>query len=170
VGIVLSGAVQVVREDYYGNRSVLTDVGPGELFAEVFACAEVDAMPVSAIARKAGSVMLLDCRRVLTGCARGCASHQQIIHNLLKVVAQKNLELGRKIQFMSQKTTRDKLMAYLLDQAKRQGRPDFTIPYDRQALADFLGVERSAMSTEIGKLRQAGVLESRGSWFCLKGL
>lgn len=165
VGVVLSGAVQVVRDDYYGNRSVLTVVTPGELFAEAFACAGSETLPVSAIALQESTVLLLDRQRILTGCSHACSFHSRIIYNLLQGIAQKNLTLTRKIRCMSLKTTREKLMAFLLDQAKQQGSSEFVIPYDRQALADYLGVERSAMSAEIGKLKRAGMIESNGSWF-----
>lgn len=165
LGIVLSGAVQIVREDYYGARSVLAVVQPGGLFGEAFSCAGLDTMPVSVIALQPGAVLLLDARRVLTGCSNACAFHSRLIRNLLQGMAQKNLELTRKIRYMSQKTTRKKLMEFLLDQAKQHQSPEFVIPYDRQALADYLGVERSAMSAEIGKLKQAGLIESKGAWF-----
>ena len=165
MGVVLEGAVQVVREDYYGNRSVLTVVGPGGLFAEAFAYAGVDTLPVSVFALQESSVLLLDCGRVLTGCANACAFHARLISNLLRGISRKNLNLTQKIRYMSRKTTREKLLEYLMDQAKLHGSDAFTIPYDRQALADFLGVERSAMSAEIGKLRRAGVLETKGAWF-----
>ena len=165
LGIVLSGAVQIVREDYYGARSVLTVVQPGGLFAEAFSCAGLDTMPVSVMALQPGAVLLLDAGRVLTGCSNACPFHRRLIGNLLQGMAQKNLALTRKIRYMSQKTTREKLMAFLLDQAKQHGCPEFVIPYDRQALADYLGVERSAMSAEIGKLKKAGLIESKGAWF-----
>jgi CRP-like cAMP-binding protein len=170
VGVVLSGAVQVVREDYYGNRSVLTVIQPGGMFGEAFACAGLETMPVSVMAQQPGAVLLLDCLRVLTVCQNGCRFHHQVVSNLLQVMAQKNLLLTQKIRYMSQKTTKEKLMAFLLDQAKEQGSPTFTIPYDRQALADYLGVERSAMSAELSKLRRSGALDSKGSWFSLKHL
>ncbi|MGN1025113.1 MAG: Crp/Fnr family transcriptional regulator [Faecousia sp.] len=165
VGVVLSGAVQVVRDDYYGNRSVLTVVSPGGLFAEVFACAGLETLPVSAIALQPSTVLFLDCQRILTGCSHACPFHNRLIYNLMQEIAQKNLSLTRKIRCMSRKTTREKLMTFLLDQAKQQGSPEFVLPYDRQALADYLGVERSAMSAEIGKLKRAGLIDSRGSWF-----
>jgi len=167
VGVVLSGKVQIVRDDYYGNRSVLTVLEPGELFAEVFSCAELKTMPVSAIALKISTVLLLDCRRVLTSCSNACVFHSQLMKNLLKEMAEKNLAMNRKIRYMSQRTTKEKLMSYLLDQAKQKKSPEFTIPYDRQALADYLGVERSAMSAEISKLKKAGQIDTRGSWFCI---
>ena len=165
IGVVLSGAVQVVREDYYGNRSVLTAVDPGGLFAEAFACAGVDTLPVSVFALQESAVLLLDCQRLLTGCANACAFHARLISNLLRGISRKNLNLTQKIRYMSRKTTREKLLEYLMDQAKLHGSDTFTIPYDRQALADFLGVDRSAMSAEIGKLRRNGVLETKGGWF-----
>lgn len=167
IGLVLEGAVQIVRDDYYGKRSVLAYSTPGDLFAETYACSHTETMPVSGYAIKDSKVMLFSCRKMLTVCSNACRFHNQIVKNLLQVVAEKNVSLSRKIQFMSQKTTREKLLAYLLDQAKKWGGPEFTIPFDRQALADFLGVERSAMSAELSKLRKDGVLETTGSHFKL---
>lgn len=168
IGVALEGAVQVVRDDYYGTRSVLTVIQPGEIFGEAFSCAGVETMPVSAFALKGSKILWLDCKRMLTVCSNACQFHNRMVANLLQAVARKNLALSRKIQFMSQRTTKEKIMAYLLDQAKTQGSSEFTIPHDRQALADFLGVERSAMSAEIGKLKKAGILECKGPWFRLR--
>ena len=165
VGVVLSGQVQIVRTDYYGNRSVLTVVSPGGLFAEAFACAGVEALPVSAMALQTSTVLLLDCKRVLTGCSNACTFHSRLVRNLLKGIAQKNLMLTSKIRCMSQKTTQEKLMEFLLEQAKQHDSAEFVIPYDRQALADYLGVERSAMSAEISKLKKAGRIDCSGSRF-----
>lgn len=165
VGVVLSGTVQIVRDDYYGNRSVLTVVFPGGLFGEAFACAGVDTLPVSAIAQQGCTVLLLDCKRVLTGCSNACHFHSRLVRNLLQGIAQKNLVLTQKIRCMSQKNTREKLMEFLLEQAKQHTSPEFVIPYDRQALADYLGVERSAMSAEISKLKKAGRIDCTGSRF-----
>ena len=165
VGVVLSGTIQILRDDYYGNRSVMTAVEPGELFGEAFSCAGIKTLPVSAIALKNSTVLLLDCKHVLTVCPKACQFHNQLVNNLLRVMARKNLALSQKIQVMSHKTTKEKLMTYLLDQAKRKQSPEFVIPYDRQALADYLGVERSAMSAEISKLKKAGQIDCSGSWF-----
>lgn len=167
VGVVLEGTVQIIRDDFYGNRSVLGVVPPGGLFAEAFACAGLETLPVSVIARQDGAVLLLDCRRMLQGCSNACMYHSRLMFNLLRGIAEKNLMLTRKIRYMSRKTTREKLMEFLLDQAKQQGSGEFVIPYDRQALADYLGVDRSAMSAEIGNLRRAGLIETKGSWFRL---
>lgn len=167
VGVVLSGTVQVVQDDYYGNRSVLSILQPGDTFGEAFSCAGVPTMPVSVMSLTNSTVLLLDCRRVLTMCPHSCHFHSLLIQNLLKGIAQKNLAFTEKIRHMSQKTTKEKLMSYLLSQAKQQGSAEFTIPCDRQALADYLGVERSAMSAELSKLKKAGLLDTKGSWFRL---
>lgn len=167
IGLVLEGAVQIVRDDFYGNRTLLSYAEPGDIFAEAYACAGTEHMPVSAYAVQKSKVLWMECRKMLTVCSNACRFHNALVKNLLQVVAKKNLTLSRKIQFMSQKTTREKLMAYLLDQAKQKDSAEFTIPLDRQALADFLGVERSAMSAELGKLRASGILESKGSQFRL---
>lgn len=168
VGVVCAGSVQVIREDYYGNRSVLAVFKQGELFGEAFSCAGIDKLPVSVIALSDSEVLLLDCRHVLKVCTNSCSFHNQLIQNLLKTMAQKNLVLAHKIRYMSQKTTKEKIMEYLMDQAKQQGSREFIIPYDRQALADYLGVERSAMSAEISRLKKSGQIDTKGSWFCLK--
>ena len=165
VGVVLSGTIQIVRDDYYGNRSVLTVVSPGGLFGEAFACAGVETLPVSAIALQNCAVLLLDCKRVLTGCSNACPFHSRLVRNLLQGIAQKNLMLTSKIRCMSQKTTQEKLMEFLMEQAKQHDSAEFVIPYDRQALADYLGVERSAMSAEISKLKKAGRIDCSGSRF-----
>ena len=117
IGIVLTGAVRIVRDDYYGQRSFLTQAEPGDIFAEVYACAPVETMPISGYAAADSQVMLLSARKMLTVCTNACGFHNRLVKNLLAVVAEKNLLLSRKIQFMSQKTTREKLLAYLLEQA-----------------------------------------------------
>ena len=169
VGIVLAGTVQIEKTDYYGNRSILTQAAAGELFAESFACAKAAQMPVSAVALEETCVLLIDCDRITTGCSNACGFHSRLIANLLQVVADRNLQLSQKIEITAKRTTREKLMAYLLSRAKQSGSDSFTIPFDRQALADYLQVERSAMSAEISKLRKEGVLESKKNHFQLLG-
>ena len=166
IGIVLEGAVQVLREDYYGNRSILAHIGPRELFGETYAFATVDTLPVSIAAVEDTQLLLLDSRRITACCSNACAFHNRVIFNLLRLVASKNLDLHQKIQITAQRTTREKLMAYLLSVAKIQG-PSFRIPYDRQALADYLEVDRSGLSAEISKLRKERVLECEKNSFRL---
>lgn len=165
LGIVLSGAVQVVQEDYYGNRTILAHVTSGELFGESFACARAEALPVNVTAAETSTVLLLDCRRITAVCRSACASHGRVIFNLMQVMAEKNLSLQQKLQVTSQRTTREKLLAYLNLQARLRGSRRFTIPFRRQELADYLHVDRSGLSTEIGRLKAEGVIDCCRSTF-----
>lgn len=167
VCVLISGAAQIERTDYYGNKSILTNIAPGELFGESFACAEIAEIPVSAVATQESEVLFIECSRIMHTCANGCAFHNKLIFNLLKVMATKNILLNQKAEITAKRTTREKLLTYLLLQAKRQNRQSFTIPFDRQGLADFLGVDRSGLSAEISKLREEGILECRKNQFKL---
>ena len=167
IGIVITGSVQLVREDYYGNRSILAHIGPGELFGESYAFSKARVLPVSIIADEDCRLLLLDSRRISVCCSHACSFHSQVIFNLLRLVATKNLMLHQKIQITSNRTTRDKLMAYLMHEAKLCGCSEFTIPYDRQALADYLEVDRSGLSAEISKLRKEGILRCEKNRFQL---
>ena len=167
VGIVLEGCVQMIREDYYGNRSILARIEPAGLFGESFACADVKNLPISVVAVEDSKVMLIDSHRITVTCANACGFHNRMIFNLMKGMADKNLAMNQKLELLSQRTTREKLMAYLMMQAKLHGSKEFTIPYDRQALADYLEVDRSGLSAEISKLRKEKILESEKKRFCL---
>ena len=167
VGIVLTGSVQLLREDYYGNRSVVTHIGPTQLFGEAYAFSGAPSLPVSVVPDEDGEILLLDSRRITVRCSNACDFHNRVIFNLLRLVATKNLMLHQKIDVTSKRTTREKLMAYLLIQAKVHNSNTFTIPFDRQALADYLEVDRSGLSSEISKLRKEGILECEKSNFRL---
>ncbi|MGN1419560.1 MAG: Crp/Fnr family transcriptional regulator [Acutalibacteraceae bacterium] len=162
VGIILSGCAQIVTDDYYGNRNLLASVGEGELFAEAYACADVTALPVSVIAVSECKILLFNCKKIINSNRNSCKFHYQIINNLLKIVSQKNIALNEKAQITSKRTTKEKIMAYLSAYAKKCGSSEFDIPLNRQELADYLCVERSAMSAEIGKLKKEGKI------FCQK--
>ena len=167
LGIVLEGSVQLVRVDYYGNRSILTNIEPPQLFGEAFACAGLKSLPVDAVAATDTRILLLDAQRIACPCGNACPCHGQTILNLLHIVAKKNLVLHQKIEITSKRSTREKLMTYLLLQAKNAKSHTFTVPYDRQELADYLEVDRSGLSAEISKLRNEKVLECRRSTFTL---
>lgn len=167
IGILLSGTVQIIRIDYYGNRSILSELGPSEVFAEAFACAEVPAIPVTVIASDPSEVMLIDCSHILHTCSNHCGFHQQLIFNLMKDLATKTILFHQKIEVTSKRSTREKLMAYLMMQAQKAGSNSFDIPFDRQELADYLEVDRSGLSAEISRLRREGVLESAKNHFTL---
>lgn len=158
IGIVLAGSVQISRTDYFGNRSILATVENAELFGESFACAKVAAIPINAVAQEDTTVLLLDFQKLTDADTPVCGFYGKLIFNLLKITASKNLLFHQKIEITAKRTTKEKLMTYLLLQAKKAGSRCFTVPFDRQALADYLEVDRSGLSAEIGKLRRAGVL------------
>ena len=164
-GIVLSGQVQVVQEDYYGNRSILANIGVGNLFGESFAYADIKTLSVSVLATTESDLLFIDCRRLVDPCAKACTFHSQLIQNMLSIVSMKNISLTQKIEFTSKRTTREKLLAYISSEAKKAGISRFSIPFNRQELADYLSVERSAMSAELSKLRNDGVLKFHKNQF-----
>lgn len=167
LGIVLSGSVQITQGDYYGNRNILAEMGVSEVFAEAFACAGVESLPVSVIANEPSEIMLIDRQRILFTCANSCDFHKKLIFNLMKDLAEKTIMFHQRIDITSKRTTRDKLLAYLSFQSKKAGSKSFKIPFDRQELADYLEVDRSGLSAEISKLRNEGVLESNKNQFKL---
>ncbi len=165
-GILLSGEAEVLQEDFWGNRNLLAAVGPGDLFAEAFACAHA-VSPVSVLCKTDGSVLYLNVRAVFSPCEKSCAQHKALSQNLIRVLAEKNMQLNEKAGFLSQRTTREKLLAYLSAQARRAGSASFRIPFDRQQLADFLSVNRSAMSAELSRMQREGLLCADRSSFTL---
>ena len=167
MGIVLSGSVQVINVDYYGNRTILSGAEPSELFGEAFACAEIKSLPVSVIANEDSEIMLISAERILHSCHNACAFHQKMIFNLMKNLADKNIMFHKKVEITSKRTTREKLMTYLMLEAKKQGKNEFLIPFDRPELSDYLEVERSGLSAEISKLRNEGIIECRKNRFKL---
>ena len=156
LGLVLEGGVHIIREDFWGNRSIVGLAGPGEIFAESYALAGKP-LAVSVLAAADGRALFLD------------AGHlsQRLSANLLALLAEKNLMLTEKMRHMARRTTREKLLSYLSAQALRAGTAEFDIPLDRKKLADFLAVDRIAMSAALGKLRDEGVLEFRKNHFRL---
>ena len=165
LGIILSGSAQIIQLDYYGNRSILSVIEASELFGEAFACAELEAIPVSVVANEACDVLLIECERILHTCSKACGFHQRLIFNLMKDIATKAIMFQQKIEIVSKRSTREKLLAYLNIQSKKAGSRSFDIPFDRQELADFLEVERSGLSAEISKLRKEGILISNKNSF-----
>ena len=167
IGIVLSGAVQISHDDYFGNRTLLGRLEPGELFGESFAFANVKTLPVNVMAEMDCDIMLIDSQRIISPCSNACGFHTKLIFNLLQIMARKNIGFHQKIEITSKRTTREKLMAFLLAQAKHHQSNTFEIPFDRQTLADYLEVDRSGLSAEISKLRKEGVLDCHRSRFTL---
>ena len=167
IGIVLEGEIHVLQDDYYGNRNINFSFHAGDMFAEAFACTEAAELPVDILATSRAYILFLDRSMLFGECSKTCAFHSILIRNLLKIVAGKNMLLNQKLSYSSHKTTGEKIMAYLSDQAKLHHSSEFIIPFNRQELADYLGVERSAMSAEISRLQKQGRLITRRSYFKL---
>lgn len=164
-GVVLEGSIQIIRNDYYGNRSIVTTAMPSQIFAETFAFAKASAVPLSAWACGDSTVMFINPEKIIGQCSKACSFHSRIISNLIKVMASKNLEINKKLEIVSKRTTRDKLMTYLFLTSQELGTKSFTVPFNRQELADYLEVDRSGLSAEIGKLKKEGKLLCRRSEF-----
>lgn len=167
IGIVCSGEVQVMRDDIFGNRNIMTKLGASEMFGEAFACARVDTLPVSVVATQPSTIALLDYRRIITMCANTCPFHSKLIENMLSILAQKNVGLRQRIEVLSARSTRSKLMLFLSMQAERSQSTEFDIPFNRQELADFLSVDRSAMSSELGRMQEDGQIRFHKNHFAL---
>jgi CRP-like cAMP-binding protein len=167
LGVVLSGSVHVIKEDFWGNRSILSENGAGQLFGETYAVLPHEVLEVSVVAAAPSEILFLDAGKIMTPCAAPCAFHARLMRNLLAVTARKNLLLTRKMEYMAQRTTREKLLSYLSAESQRQKTASFEIPFNRQELADYLSVDRSAMSNELGKLRDEGILQFRKNRFTL---
>ena len=163
VGLILSGGVQIIKEDMDGRITVLTELVVSEIFGEVFACAEITQSPVTIIATENAEVMLMDYKKIITSCTAACPFHARLIENMLKLIARKNLMLNQKIDILSKRTTREKLLSYF--DAQRGMAKKFTIPYNREELAQYLCVDRSAMSNELGKMRDEGLIKFTKSTF-----
>ena len=167
LGLVLSGSVLIESAGFWGGSAVLDRAGPGQIFAETYACLPGEPLLVDVTAGEDAELLFLAAERILTPCPRACPRHAALTRSLLALSARKNLILSRTILHTAPKTVRERLLSYLSDQSLRAGSRSFTIPFDRQQLADYLSVDRSALSAEIGRLRREGVLTSRRSEFTL---
>ena len=157
IGMVLEGTVHMMKEDVWGNVMILGEACPGDIHLDVGVVAKTDV-----------KVLFLDIQKVLTVCSNGCEFHSKIIRNLLSSIAERTLEMTRKVEHMSQRSLRDKVLSYLSSEAVRAGSKEFTIPFNRQQLAEYLSVDRSALSAELGKMRDEGMLEFWKNQFKLK--
>lgn len=170
LGVVLSGSVLIENDDIWGNTTVLDRVVPGQIFAETYACTPDEPLMVNVVAAEPAQILFLNVGRVLHACSNACGHHTALIHNLLTLSAQKNLNLSRKIFHTSPKTIRGRLLSYLSYQSMRSGSSTFTIPFNRQQLADYLNVDRSALSNELSKMQRDGLIQVERNHFTLLGV
>lgn len=156
VGLVTQGSVKITHTDYQGNEVLVATVDKGDLFAEVFACVETISSPVSVIAIETSRVLLFDYRKMISTCSASCPFHQKLVANMLNVVARKTLYLNRKIDVLSKRSLREKILTYL--HYESQGAQTFTIALNRENLANFLCADRSALSNELSKMQRDGLI------------
>lgn len=170
VGILLKGQATVFKTDFMGARTVLGALEPPALFAETFVCAGLTQSPVTVEAAADCDVLLLAFERILHRCSLCCADHTALIQNMLRIVAQKNIALSEKLDHMARKTTRQKLASYLISEATRTRSRRFEIALDRQALADYLCVNRSALSRELSRMNGEGAVDYQRNSFYIRDL
>lgn len=167
VMLLASGSLNIQKDDFWGNRSIVNHISAGEMFGEAYIAPESGPILNDVIALEDSVVMFFDFRKILTVCSSACKFHTTVIQNLFFAISEKNRQLVQKLGHMSKRTTRDKLISYLSEQAKRGGSSTFSIPFNRQQLADFLCVDRSAMSNELCKMRDDGLLTFDRNTFSL---
>jgi CRP-like cAMP-binding protein len=167
MGIVISGAVHLVRDDFWGNRTIIARISAGDIFAESFACGKTGRIPLSAMAVEKTEALFVHAKKISGVCDSACSFHTKILNNMIQELAGKNITLINKIQHITRHSTREKLVSYLSSQAREAGGSSFDIPFNRQELAEFLSVDRSAMSSELGRMRTDGLLTFRKNHFTL---
>ena len=167
VGVVLEGDLHIVHDDYWGNRAILSTASAGDVFGEAFSLGPAQPLPVSVIAKRDSRVLLFDSRRMLHPCPHACAGHTALLRSMILVLAGNNISLTDKIRHITKKTTSEKVMSYLSEAAAKAGKNSFDIPFNRQEMADYLAVERSALSATLCKLRDEGLIGFRKNHFTL---
>ncbi len=168
LGIVISGRVRIENDDLWGNRSVLDIVEAGKVFAETYACVPGEKLLVNAVAAEKTEIVFVRVRRLFFGNAERFFGGERLVRNLLLIAARKNLHLSRRSIDTAPKTIRGRVLSYLSGQAAKTGKTEFEIPFNRQQLADYLNVDRSALSGELGKMRRDGLLDTERNRFILK--
>ena len=159
IGIILSGAVDMVKEDLWGNRTMLVRMRRDELFGETFACGSDNLSVVTFLVSEDAKVLFMPFDRVMHSCTMACVFHHRLIENMVRVIANKNRDLMRKVEVVSKRTIREKLLTYLSIQAQIQGSRYFESPLGRVELAEYLCVDRSALTRELAKMKADGLID-----------
>lgn len=165
--VLVGGKLHIQRDDYWGNRSIINMVSIGEMFGEAYIAPESGTLMNDVLAVEDSAVIFFDVKRIITVCSAACRFHSMVVQNLFFAISDKNRKLVQKLTFMTKRTTREKLIAYLSEESKRQNSSEFSIPFNCQQLADYLSVDRSAMSNELCKMRDEGLIEFEKNYFKL---
>lgn len=163
IGLVVSGGVQVVRDDIEGKQNLMADLREGSLFGEVFACAGILNSPVTVISVEKSEILHINYSKIITICSSACSFHSKLIENMLELIAHKNLLLNQKIEILSKRTIRERLLCYF--DLYHNGARKFTISLSREKLASYICVDRSAMSAELSKMQREGLILYKGNSF-----
>ncbi|MDY6065784.1 MAG: Crp/Fnr family transcriptional regulator [Finegoldia sp.] len=167
MGLVLAGSLIIERNDMLGNRTVLSHVGRGEFFAETYALLATEPMLVDVRANDDCHILFIRLYRLKEFLATGDTWALKIANNLLSILAYKNLKLSRRSFHTSPKTIRGRVLAYLTSTSLQKGNREFDIPFDRQQLADYLNLDRTALSKELGKMQREGIISVKKNHFKL---
>ena len=167
ITVLVEGNLHIQKDDYWGNRSILGQSAVGEMFGEAYVAPESGALLNDVVAVEDSAIMFFDVKKIITTCSSACRFHATVVQNLFFAISEKNRKLVQKLGHMSKRSTREKLISYLSEEAKKHNSSSFTIPFNRQQLADFLSVDRSAMSNELCKMRDEGLLEFEKNQFKL---
>ncbi|MDO5027377.1 MAG: Crp/Fnr family transcriptional regulator [Tissierellia bacterium] len=168
IGLVMDGSVIVERYDFWGNKNIWQLIDKNDIFAESFAAIQGQELIFNIIAKSDAKIVFIETSKIITTCSRACSFHTKFISNLLKILARKNLNLSNKIIHTSEKSIRSRVMNYLSDQAFKNKSQTFTIPFNRQEMADYLLVDRSALSKELSKMKEDGIIDFWKNQFKLK--
>jgi CRP-like cAMP-binding protein len=165
MGLVLTGSTLIIQEDLWGHRNILSKCSVGDFFGEPYAANPGAVLNISVVAQEDCEILFLNVKRLLISCPTACDHHQKLIRNLVSVLANKILIFNDKITHVSKRTTREKILSYLSSESIRHASLSFDISFDRQQMADFLCVERAAMSVELSKLQKEGLLKTNRNHF-----
>lgn len=165
MGLVLKGSTLIIQEDLWGHRNILSRCTPGDFFGEPYAAKPGSVLNIGIVAEEDCEILMLNVKRLLVTCPTACEHHQKLIRNLVSVLANKILIFNEKITHVSKRSTREKILSYLSSESLKQSSLSFDIPFDRQQLADYLCVERAAMSVELSKLQKEGLIRTNRNHF-----
>lgn len=167
IAVLTEGSLHIQNDDYWGNRSILGRISIGEIFGEAYAFSREEPLMNDVVAIEDSTVMFINAKKVISTCSSACRFHTLVVQNLFSVLSEKNKKLVQKLGHIGKRSIREKLISYLSQESKRQKSAEITIPFNRQQLADFLSVDRSAMSNELCKMRDEGLLTFRKNVFRL---
>lgn len=166
-GVILSGGVNIENVDLWGNKSILNNLAAGQVFAETYAVCR-ESMMVDAVAAENCEVAFFNLNLLLNENNASAGWYIKLLNNSLRVFARKNLALSNRIFCTTPKSVRGRLLTYLSSLAVKNGKNSFFIPFNRQQLADYLNVERTALSKELGRMRDDNLIDFDKNFFKLK--